>query len=117
VVTPQVAAPGEELRVEVPGNVDGVGCEPDLPDAATYQIWVTSEAPAADPADGRYRAPLGSLEPDEHGDAAGTIRLPDDMPAGQAEVSVRLHGAPTVCDLDPSIGCAPDPSARLEVTD
>lgn len=117
VVTPQLAAPGDELHVEVPGNVDGVNCEPDLPTTATYEISVLSDAPAEDPDDGLYRAPLGSLDPDDDGDAEGTFRLPEGMPPGRAVVSADLQGAPTVCDLDPDLDCAPGPRVPIEVGD
>lgn len=66
---------------------------------------------------GRLSAALGLLDPDADGDAEGTVRLPDDVPAGEAEVSLTLRWAKTLCDLDPSAGCARNPFATVDVVD
>jgi len=116
VVTPQLAAPGDELHVETTGRVDGVECEPRMPARARYEVSIMSEMPDSDPSMGRWSRSLGTLDPSDDGDAEGTVRLPADTPAGKAEVSLRLVGAKTICDLDPSIGCAKNPFAPIDVT-
>ncbi len=114
-VTPQRVAPGDDLRVEVPSSSGGTGCEHDLPDRARYEVLITLAGPADDSATGRYSVSLGVLEPDDEGDAVGTFPVPDDVPTGEAEVSVSLRHAPTVCEVDPTIGCAAPPSALVDV--
>lgn len=116
VVTPQRVAPGDDLRVEVPSSSGGTGCEHDLPDRARYEVLITVRGPASDPATGRYSASLGILEPGDDGAADGTFPVPDDVPSGETEVSLGLRHAPTVCEVDPTVGCAAPPSARVDVT-
>ncbi|WP_069387690.1 hypothetical protein [Cellulosimicrobium cellulans] len=115
VVTPQSVAPGAELNLAVAGDVDGVDCESRMPARARYEVWITSDTSAEDPDDGLYSASLGLLDPGSDGDAEGTVRLPDEVPLGRAEVSVNLVGADTVCDIDPTIGCAKDPFVAIEI--
>jgi hypothetical protein len=117
VVTPQHVAPGDELHVETTGRDDGVDCEPRMPARARYEVSIMSEMPDEDPTMGRYSAVLGVLDPSSDGTAQGTVRVPDDIPAGKAEVSLGLQGAKTICELDPSIGCAKNPFAPIDVTD
>jgi len=117
VVTPQSVTPGGELQVETVGSDDGVGCESSMPANARYEVRITSVEPVEDPEQDRYTEVLGSLDPSDDGDAGGTVRVPDDVPVGAAEVSLSLQGAPTVCDVDPTIGCAKNPFAPVEVTD
>ncbi|MFF8345808.1 hypothetical protein ACF049_05605 [Cellulosimicrobium funkei] len=114
-VTPQRVAPGDDLRVEVPSSSGGTGCEHDLPDRARYEVLITVRGPASDPATSRYSASLGTLEPGDGGAADGTFPVPDDVPSGEAQVSVSLRHAPTVCEVDPTIGCAAPPSALVDV--
>ncbi|MCK9794576.1 hypothetical protein M1843_12545 [Isoptericola sp. 4D.3] len=117
VVTPQRVAAGDELHIDVLGREDGVDCEPRMPDRARYAVSIMSEMPDSDPTMGRYSAALGVLDPSSDGAAQGTVRIPDDIPAGKAEVSLGLQGAKTLCELDHSIGCAKNPFAPIEVTD
>ena len=115
VVTPQRVSPGGEVHVETVGNHDGVDCETRLPAQARYQVRIRSETPADDPDEGYLSADLGVLDPSSNGDAEGTFRVPDDFPVDEAEISLRLDGAKTICDIDPSIGCAKNPFARIDV--
>ncbi|MFB7800820.1 hypothetical protein [Isoptericola sp. NPDC056134] len=117
VVTPQRVAPGDELHVETTGREAGVDCESRMPDRARYAVSIMSEMPDSDPAMGRYSAALGVLDPSSDGAAQGTVRIPADIPAGKAEVSLSLQGAKTICELDPSIGCAKNPFAPIDVSD
>ncbi|GAB6940156.1 hypothetical protein JCM11754A_36830 [Isoptericola variabilis] len=117
VVTPQRVAPGDELHIETTGRETGVDCEPRMPDRARYAVSIMSEMPDSDPAMGRYAAALGVLDPSSDGAAEGTVRIPGDIPAGKAEVFLSLQGAKTICELDPSIGCAKNPSAPIDVSD
>jgi hypothetical protein len=117
VVAPQVVTPGGELRVETVGSDDGVGCESSMPANARYEVRITSVEPVDDPEQDRYTEVLGSLDPSDDGDAEGAVRIPDDVPVGAAEVSLSLQGAPTVCETDPTIGCAKNPFVPIEVTD
>ncbi len=78
-------------------------------------MLITVRGPASDPATSRYSASLGTLEPGDGGAAVGTFPVPDDVPTGEAEVSVSLRHAPTVCEVDPTIGCAAPPSALVDV--
>lgn len=117
VVTPQSVAPGDELRVETVGRDGDADCEPTMPARARYEVSIMSEEPDSDPDMGLYSATLGSLDPDSDGTAQGTVRVPDDIPIGKAEVSLRLQGATTICDIDPSIGCAKNPFAPIEVVE
>ncbi|MFD6176356.1 MULTISPECIES: hypothetical protein [unclassified Isoptericola] len=116
VVTPKHATPGDELHVETTGRVDGVDCEPRMPARARYEVSIMSEMPDSDPTMGRWSRSLGTLDPSDEGDAEGTVRLPADTPAGKAEVSLRLVGAKTICELDPSIDCTKNPFAPIDVT-
>ncbi|MEN5072558.1 hypothetical protein ABE437_01970 [Isoptericola cucumis] len=117
VVTPQRVAPGDQLHIETTGRDDGVDCEPQMPSRARYEVSIMSEMPDSDPNMGLYSASLGVLDPSSDGAAQGTVRLPDDIPVGKAEVSLRLQGAKTICELDPSIGCAKNPFAPIDVID
>lgn len=114
-VTPQRVAPGDDLHVEVAGSSGSTGCERELPARARYEVLITAAGPADDRATGRYSVSLGVLEPDDEGDAVGTFPVPDDAPTGEAEVSVSLQHAPTVCEVDPTIGCAAPPFALVDV--
>lgn len=58
---------------------------------------------------------LGVLQPGFDGVVQGTVRVPEDGPAGTAELSVNLEGAPTVCETDPTIGCAKDPFTLVDI--
>lgn len=116
VVAPLRVAPGDELQVEVPGREDGVDCEPRLPDRARYGVSIMSEKRSDDPDEGHVSAALGMLDPNSDGDARGTVRVPDDFPAGEAEVSVRLQYAKILCEIDPTMSCAKNPFATIEVT-
>ncbi len=116
VVAPLRVAPGDELEVDVPGREDGVDCEPRLPDRARYGVSIMSEKRSDDPDEGHVSAALGMLDPNSDGDARGTVRVPDDFPAGDAEVLVRLQYAKTLCEIDPSMSCAKNPFATIEVT-
>ncbi|MGW8568075.1 hypothetical protein [Isoptericola sp. NPDC055881] len=116
-MTPQRVAPGDELHLETTGRDDGVDCEPRMPARARYVVTIMSEMPDSDPTMGRYSASLGLLDPSSDGAAHGTVRVPDDIPAGKAEVSLRLQGAKTRCELDPGASCAQDPYAPIEVVD
>jgi hypothetical protein len=62
-----------------------------------------------------YSAGLVVLDPDGAGAAEATVRVPDDMPIGEARISVDLQGAKTLCEIDPSASCAPDPFAVVDV--
>lgn len=115
VVTPHTVAPGEELRVEVPG-VDGEDCEPSLPDGARYSVEIRSDVHTGDADEGPSSASLGDLVPGDEGSARGSVQVPADFPPGGAEVSVRLEGADTLCEIDPSMSCAKDPAAAVDVT-
>jgi hypothetical protein len=114
-VTPQSAAPGDVLQVETVGREGDVDCEPSMPDRARYEVSIASEEPDGDPDMDRYTTTLGSLDPESDGSARGTIRVPDDIPMGRAEVSLRLQGAKTICEIDPSVGCAQNPFAPIEI--
>jgi len=116
VLAPAAVGPGDELRVEVAGAAVVDGCEQRLPDRARYEIRLTSERTAEGSADGPYTATLGVLEPGADGGAVGTVRLPDDVPPGVVEVSVDLTGAETICEIDPTMQCARDPFASIDVT-
>ncbi|PYF98949.1 hypothetical protein SAMN05216184_11088 [Georgenia satyanarayanai] len=116
VVAPAAPKPGSELRVEVSAFVDADGCEQNLPDGARYEIRLTSERTAWDSAEGRYTETLGVLQPDGAGEATGTLRLPDEVPPGGAEVSVDLTGAETICETDPTMQCAQHPFAWIDIT-
>ncbi len=116
VVSPTAVAPGQEMHLEVARHVTADGCEQSLPDRARYEVRLTSERRAPDAAEGRYGITLGVLEPNADGDATGTVRVPDDVPLGGAEVSVRLTGAETICEIDPTMQCAKDPFAPIDVT-
>jgi len=115
VVTPQLVAPGDELRIEAVGREGDVDCEPSMPSGARYEVSISSLEPVGDPTPGRYRRTLGSLDPESDGSARGTVRVPDGFPIGRAEVSLTLRGAETICDIDPSIGCAKPPFAPIDV--
>lgn len=114
-LAPAAVTPGDELRVEVAGTAAADGCEQRLPDRARYEVRLTSQRSAPGSADGPYTVTLGVLEPGADGEAAGTLRVPDDVPAGGAEVSVDLTGAETVCEVDPTMQCGPDPFASVDV--
>ncbi len=108
VAAPRSVAPGGELHIEVTGLMTGGDCEPRLPEGARYELelrWAGEETPVS----------LGSLQPGFDGVVQGTVRVPEDAPAGTAEVSVNLEGAPTVCQTDPTIGCAKDPFTLVEI--
>ena len=115
-LAPAAVGPGGELHVEVAGAAAVDGCEQSLPDRARYEIRLTSERTAEGSADGPYTATLGVLEPGADGGAVGTVRLPDDVPPGVVEVSVDLTGAETICEIDPTMQCARDPFASIDVT-
>ncbi|GAA1729191.1 hypothetical protein GCM10009809_25910 [Isoptericola hypogeus] len=117
VVTPQRVAPGDELHVETTGKPDGVDCEWRMPARARYEVEIWSTMPADVPDARHDRVPLGALDPSSEGDAEGAFRVPDDFPVGEAEVSVNLQGVKTICDIDPSIGCAKNPWTPIEVVD
>ncbi len=89
-------------------------CEPSMPAHARYEVSIVSAEPDSDP-DMRHSTTLGSLDPESDGSAQGTIRVPDDIPIGKAEVSLRLQGAKTICEIDPSVGCAQNPFAPIEI--
>lgn len=114
-MTPQSVAPGDVLQVETAGREGDVDCEPSIPAGARYEVAITSEVPDNDPDMSRYSTSLGSLDPDSDGSAQGTVRVPNDIPIGTAEVSLRLQGATTICDVDPNIGCAKNPFTPIEI--
>ncbi|MFD6135546.1 hypothetical protein [Isoptericola sp. NPDC060257] len=120
VVTPTSAAPGEELHIEISGVGRHPECSSTLPAGARYGISITSEVSwtsTEDDGGQYYGAELAVLDPDDAGAAAGTVRVPDDAPAGPATISVDLQYARTLCEILPDASCAPPPSALVEVVD
>jgi len=61
-----------------------------------------------------YVADLAFLDPSSDGAAEGTVRLPDDVPVGGAEISVDIT-VPTPCEVDAAASCGPHPSAAIEI--
>ncbi|MFD6177875.1 MULTISPECIES: hypothetical protein [unclassified Isoptericola] len=119
VVTPTRAAPGDKLDVRITGG-GGVDCSTDLPDHARYTIWIMSRVDGTGDDDlgtHYYSADLATLDPDEDGAARSTVAVPQDMPPGPATISVDLENAMTVCEIDPSMSCAPDPFALIEIAE
>lgn len=116
VVTPGRVAPGGELHIEVAGLVDSGDCEPSMPDEARYSIEIGSEVRSGDGEEGPYSTSLDDLDPNSDGGARGTVRVPEDFPLGAAEVSVRLEGAQTLCEIDPTMSCPKGPFAPVDVT-
>jgi len=118
VVNPTTVAPGDEVTVAVNGVVRHAECTSTLPDGARYAIQITSQVEGTGNDDlGRhfYSADLTVLDPDDAGAAEATVRIPPDMPLGEAHLSVNLEGAKTLCEIDPSASCAPDPFAVVDV--
>lgn len=113
VITPPAAPPGAELQIAIPENPE---CETRMPERARYEVLVTPDILDKSQEQWHFQASLGLLDPADDGAAEGTVRLPDDIPVGGAEVSVRLQGAPTICELDPHVSCAKNPFAAIEVT-
>ncbi|MGW8565025.1 hypothetical protein [Isoptericola sp. NPDC055881] len=118
VVVPTSVVPGDELVVQI----DGVGrheeCSSDLPRGARYGVSIRSRVDGtgnSDDGSHYYSADLVILDPDDDGAAHSTVRVPDDMPVGPAEISVDLEGASTLCEIDPAMSCGPDPFALIEV--
>lgn len=116
VITPVAVPPGGDLQVAIPGRTENPECEARMPERARYEVLVTSNILDKSQKMWHFQASLGLLDPGADGAAEGTVRLPDDVPVGDAEVSVRLQGAPTICDLDPHVSCAKNPFAPIEVT-
>ena len=120
VVSPTSVAPGDEVTVVVSGVGRHAECTSTLPEGARYAIQIRSRVEGTGN-DGRgshyYSADLTVLDPDDAGAAETTVRIPPDMPVGEAHLSVNLEGAKTLCEIDPSMSCGPDPFAVVDVVD
>lgn len=119
VAIPTSVAPGDEVTVVVSGVAVHADCTPTLPDGARYAIRIASrvEGTGDEPGSHYYSARLTVLDPDDAGAAEATVRIPPDMPLGEAHLSVNLEGAKTLCEIDPSMSCGPDPFAVVDVVD
>lgn len=118
VVSPTSVAPGDEVTVVIGEVGHHAECSSTLPGGARYGISIGSrvEGTGNDDLGSRYySAGLVVLDPDGAGAAEATVRVPDDMPIGEARISVDLQGAKTLCEIDPSASCAPDPFAVVDV--
>ncbi|MFE5308558.1 hypothetical protein [Isoptericola sp. NPDC056605] len=120
VVNPTSAAPGDELTFVVSGVGHHAECSSTLPGGARYGISIGSRVDGTgndDLGSRYYSASVAVLDPDDAGAAEATVRVPDDMPIGEARISVDLQGAKTLCEIDPSASCAPDPFAVVGIVD
>ncbi|MFC7876609.1 hypothetical protein [Isoptericola sp. NPDC057391] len=118
VVNPTSVAPGDEVQVVISGVGRHPECSSTLPGGARYGISIGSRVDGTgndDLGSHYYSAGLVVLDPDDTGAAEATVRVPDDMPVGEAQISVDLQGAKTLCEIDPSASCAPHPFADLDI--
>ncbi|MGF0118249.1 hypothetical protein ACQFYA_18300 [Promicromonospora sp. Marseille-Q5078] len=119
VVTPTSVAPGDEVHVEIDGVGHHSSCSSTLPSRARYGISIRSLVDGTgDPDLGThfYNTDLTVLDPSSDGVAEGTVHVPDDVPVGEAEISVNIT-VPTPCEVDPTASCAANPSAVVEIGD
>ncbi|SKC41390.1 hypothetical protein [Krasilnikoviella flava] len=117
-MTPTSVTAGDAVQVMISGVGHHPECSSTLPGRARYEISIGSRVDGTgndDRGSRYYSAGLVVLDPDDAGAAEATVRVPDDMPVGEARISVDLQGAKTLCEIDPSASCAPDPFAAVDV--